>query len=93
MIKYRNPLAKVTIKELKEQIFKKIAEYYPAFDDLKTKFVIFHGIRISKVHDGYSIKVYLTEGFHEKLVEIDNKYILKLLLDSIDTELIVTKDS
>lgn len=89
--KYKTPLAKTALPDLKAAIFNKIIQYYSEYDDLKTKFVIFHGIRIAKTHDGHSIKVYLTKGLKESLVEIDNKYILKLILDSIDNELAIVE--
>jgi len=90
-IKYKTNLKKVKINDLKKKMFDLLSECDMSGGDGTSKFYVYHGVRVTKYADEYSVKTYeeLTIG-KERLIEINNLYILKLLVDSIPNEIEVT---
>lgn len=87
-IKYKTNLKKVKINDLKRKIFELLSECDMSGNDGNGRFYVYHGVRVTKYADEYSVKTYeeLTPG-KERLIEVNNLFILKLLMDSIPNEI------
>lgn len=88
-IKYKTKLTKVKITDLKKRLYDLLAECDMAGSDGEgKKFYIYHGIKVSKYANEYSVKTYeeLTSG-KERLIEITNLYMLHLLVESVPNEI------
>lgn len=91
--KYRTNLARVSAVTLKKAIFKALEKFEtPRLEgpELNLKSIIYHGIKATRYANTYSVKIYqnLPEGKPSTMVEVDNVYILKLILDNIPREFV-----
>ena len=95
--KYKTNLARTSAVALKKAIFKALEKYEkPRIEctELNLNSIIFHAIKATRYSNTYSIKIYqnLPEGKPSTMVEVDNVYILKLILDSIPREFVEVKE-
>jgi len=90
-IKYKTNLKKIKISELKQKIYDLLSECDMPGNDGTAKFYVYHGVRVTKYTEEYSVKIYhesSTGG--QKLIEINNLYLLHLIAESIPNEIEIT---
>lgn len=89
-IKYKTKLTKVKITDLKKKLFDLLSEcdvsFHEGEESDKTSF-IYHGVKVTKYADGYSVKMYQQTVAKERYVEIDNIYLIHLLCESVPNEI------
>lgn len=91
--KYRTSLARVSPVTLKKKIWdtlKKFEEPRTEGVELNLNSMIFHAIKVTMYSNTYSVKIYQNsvEGKPLGMLEVDNVYILKLILDNIKDEFV-----
>jgi len=94
-IKYKTNLKKVSAANLKKQLWEHLSQCDdPRIqgEESNQQFIIYHGIKCIKLpNDTYSVKIYeKLSGDRERSVELDNLYILHLLVSSVINEIEVT---
>lgn len=95
--KYRQSVVKASAASIKKEIFEALEKYEASRVEgveLNINSIIYHAIKVIKYSNTYSVRIYqnLPEGKPSTMVEVDNVFILKLILDSIPKEFIEVKD-
>lgn len=93
-IKYKTKLIKTSANKLKQDLWELITqcdEPRTTGQSGESQFVIYHAIKLVKTSDKISVKIYeKLSGEKERVAELDNLFILHLLVKSVIEEIEVT---
>lgn len=92
MLKYKTNLAGVNLNAYKKQLYEALAEYETPIKESDGVFsIIYHAVKVIRYirSEDYCVKIYTPK---EKYVELTNVFLIKILIDSIKEEIIVTAE-
>lgn len=94
-IKYKTKLTKVSASSLKQQLWEHLSQCESPRvqgEEGEQQFIIYHAIKVIKLaSDEYKVKIYeKLSNDKERTVELDNLYLLHLLVKNVIEEIEVT---
>ena len=94
-IKYKTKLTKVSASSLKSQLWELLSQCdSPRVqgEEGEQQFIIYHAIKVIKLPGGaYSVKIFeKSSNNKERYIELDNLYILHLLVENVTKEIETT---